>query len=252
MRKAFLLAWALTSPAAFAAPCSTPGLILTPRIALQGTASGTLRLHYEDSLDGYGPQFGAPTVSMSGNTVAITQAVRDNVPPALPAPPAIFCDAEDVDLPALDAGIYSVVVTYVITIPFSDGPPLQLAGAAGFILGPDLDVQCTTTRTFSTVPAVPVNGSKVTLKAAMMITGDYIGTDVVRSGDSFNVTDNKDTEHPAKYVPYCLRSSVIVGPLPTGTYSVQWMLNDLGMVRPDWNSSFSFRVVSGTRRHAAL
>ena len=87
MRKTFLLAIALTSSAAFAAPCTTQVPLLTPRISLQRTASGSFRLHYEDSFLGYGPGFGLPVVSVFSNSITVTQPVFDGDPPGLPAPP---------------------------------------------------------------------------------------------------------------------------------------------------------------------
>lgn len=230
-------------------PCTAP--LSTPRIALRRTDSGAWRLHYDHSFLGYVPRFSAPSVSMAGNSVIVMQPVADNVPPIgdgqYPPPPTRFCDGEDVDLPALGAGTYGISILYVLTTP--DLPPAQYAGgSAGFIIGPSLDVQCTSTRTFSTVPALPVAGATVTLSSTVLVAGGHSGPNVVRQGNTFILTDRKDD---ASSAPYCFGSAAIVGPLDTGVYSVQWRLVDLGVPVPDSESSFSFRVVAGLRRHAA-
>ena len=253
MRKAFLLTFALTSSAALAAPCTTQVPASTPRISLQRTPLGMFRLHYEDSLYAYGPRFHAPTVSISGNTIPISQTVDDFGLPPDPqsTPPTVFCDGEDVELPALNAGIYSVGIVYFVVPP---DPPQQIPGRsggwAGFIIDGNLGVPCTTTRTFSTSPPTPVAGAKVTLMSTTMIAGYHISTGVVRNGNSLVVTDYKSTEVPTKYVPYCLSSSVVIDPLLAGTYSVEWNINEFGIPYPQSTSSFSFQVAAWTRHRA--
>jgi hypothetical protein len=249
VRTAYLVV-VLTSSAAFAAPCATQVPVSVPRISVQRAASGSFRLHYENSYLAYAVQFGAPVVSIFSNSITITQPITEfPPPPQLPAPPPYLCDAEDVDLPALDPGSYSMTIVYpIIMAGVSTGQ--RYSGGAGFIVDANLDVPCTTTRTFSTSPSIPVIGAKVKLISTTMIAGFYSGTQVVRSGDSFIVTDYKSTEVNTKYVPYCLSSSVVIDPLPAGTYSVQWTINDFGIAQPDRNSSFSFRVAAGARHHA--
>jgi hypothetical protein len=227
--------------------CSTP--IFTPRIALRRGAAGAWRLRYEHSFLGYVPEFGIPSASRSGNTITILQPVNDVVPPTggdgYPPPPTRFCDTEEVDLPALGAGTYSVEVVYAVATPGL--PPAQYSGgsAAGFIIGPSLEVQCTTTRTFSTFPAMPVAGAKATLMSTVMSTSDIAGTDVVQQGHTLVLTDR--LQAGAQSAPRCASASATVGPLETGSYSVQWQLSDVAYT----DSPFTFRVVAGLRRHAA-
>lgn len=218
-------------------PCSQ---FFAPRISLQHSSSGW-RLRYEHSFGGYQAVFGTPSASLSGNSLTIVQPVSDVVPPTggevYPAPPRPFCDAEEVSLPALGAGVYGVNLTYVVSTP--DLPPAQYSGgSAGFIIGPSLDVQCTTTRTFSTFPAPPVAGAKATLLSTLMATGAYAGTEVAQQGHVLVLTDHLQAgTQPA----HCLDTSAVVGPLESGTYTVQWQVFD----------TFSFQVAAWSRHHAA-
>ena len=252
MRKAFLLAFALTSPAAFAAPCTMMLPFSPPALALHRTASGSLHLHYELEYLGYVPRFGAPAVSFADDRIVVTQPVTDLADAYDPhqfATPTNICYADDVDLPPLGKGIYWVTIINPLIVP--DPAAAARFGTAGFIVGDDLNVQCTTTRVLATSPVTPVAGANVTLTSTVMTAGTYQRTEVVRNGNSFVMVDDTTSDAPVAYIPYCLTSSAELGPLPAGTYSVTWAVNDYGSIRWDRDALFSLTISAWARHRAA-
>ncbi len=227
-----------------AASCTMPPPVFFLRMTLRPGSAGARRLHYENSFLGYTPQFGTPAVSVFEHSINIVQPVMD-VAPSGSASENIVCNAEDVDLPPLAPGIYGVQVMHVF--PNSEARGALVTGIGGFIIGPNGDVQCTTTRSFSLLPpAVP--GSPITLKSTIMTTGFYSGTDLLfRNGFTFYVLDRIAQEYPTTYVPYCLISAIDLGKMPAGAYAVQWGTNDFGASRPGELGTFSFNVAMPAR-----
>lgn len=248
MIRKLLVAVFAALPVAASAACEGVDLFAT-RLLLSPHGSGALHLHFDNLVQGYAPRFGPPVVSMSGSTITITQPMTDIADFTQPgsAPTSQICSEGDVDLGVLGAGTWYLQMLNPLTVD-GVGRGAVAGGGGVFILGPEGEVQCTSTRSFTMLmpPAsgLPLPTATVAISSNVVVRGSYFDTVITRDGNTFIVTDNVSTEFPAEYKPYCLRSTVGLGQLAPGVYSVEWRIDDFGIRRPDGRGRFSFTVVS--------
>lgn len=223
-------------------------------LAVSLTPEGTARLHFEDSLQGYDPSFGPPSVvSINESGFGIEQPLTDSagVPPGHK-----ICHAEELDLGVLAPNLYGLSWGYVAT-PAGKGPS-RLRSNRAFIWSGS-EVLCTTEATFSTDPISPIAGSGVLLSLTRMSTNFFVEpTTATVSGNDIEVADYINTEVPPLPFPglqpprvaQCVTSSVSVQPLAEGKYFVHWVRIDR-FGPPTYLGTYTFTVGPRGRRRAA-
>ena len=209
-------------------PCSsTSPPVDHPIVAVTRTAAGTAHLHYEEVWGGYAPVWGTPSVvSLTSNGIGVEQPVTDLFDfTRLGAPPLrLSCHAEDLDLGVLPAGTYRVEWSRLATL---GGHGTYDFIQAGTFVWSGSEMLCSSTPALTTSQGVTLSLKRVS--GTSMIAPPT----AIVSGNVITVTDYIDTEVPPPpgYVPpppSCVTTSVNVGPLAPGDYTVNWYVQDFG------------------------
>jgi hypothetical protein len=112
---------------------------------------------------------------------------------------------------------------------------------------------CAATGRFATDPAAPMAGGPIRISLTRLLGPRFISlASVSISGNEITVSNFIDTEQPPQ-LPFppadCQTSSVMLAPLPAGTYRVHWKLIDFGPTFDE--GTFTFVVGPSTRRRSA-
>jgi|GEM_PF-6620465 len=229
-----------------AAPCDGIQSVTT-------APDGGALVRYETQYYGYAPAFGVPSVRFDSccsnfQSIVVTQPATD----LAGMPRTLLCHAEEVNLGRLEDGAYSLAFGYLPSIPMP-GPvvsPLTLhefqweAGAA----------RC------SNIPSYTTRGSLLStdpfdLVRTQMDNSILVGPSSVDIRGSVITVDETTYVDDLPYygLPLCTSHTLSVGPIPAGTYSVNWTTH---VLPGGTNETGSFQVTisnppSVIRRRAA-
>ena len=253
MRTVFfsLLLHAAALSVAASTACSGLPLLDRPVVAVRNVG-GSAHLHYEDVRYGYAPLFGDPRlVSVSGGRIEIEQTLADAADYMMPGAPTVseICHGEEIDLGVLAAGTYQIQWTFLATL--GGNGVYHLVDGGGFVWS-GAEARCTSSPEVVTTPVAPTAGTPITLTINALFTTPRIQAPTASmAGNTITVTDYIDTEFPGPQVLVgpCQSSTVAIGPLAAGGYTVVWRTVDFG---PTITRGMSLlRVVTPRRRTAA-
>jgi len=226
--------------------------------------SGTARLHFEDTYNGYDPIFGAPAITQAGSTqwccyfpmaqFTITQPVTDTGNSAQTGAPAgtPICHAEEIDLGPLAEGVYSIAWFDHVSVFGSDaGMRASNPGSFAFRWSNGA-MQCSTVSQIGTFPT-PIKGVAFDLTRTLMSRDYSLAKTVSVTGNIINVDEVHYYEGPPPIsAPPCTTYTVPMAPLPAGEYTVIWRMHFITMSMPP-DEVLTTKVIVGdtSRRRSA-
>ena len=190
--------------------------------------SGTARLHFENTYQGYTPVFGEPAVTELADfprawppSVTVVQPITDSADSAASgAPPAsTVCQAEELDLGPLPDGTYDFRWYNQLSVNGAD-LGLRPVPPYGFLLQ-NGRVQCTSVPELQ-MPSPALEGVPFFVGMNLLAGAWQVGSKVTVSGHTITVDLSTFYEGPGDKLTTCQTYGAAIGALPAGDYTVVW------------------------------